>query len=132
MLPHANSHHLGWPWDAPTASQCCPDVLSSHGPASRVWQAHGREDSLALSSIIPNLGKPLGAKFGSDHPKLSGQTAAGLLPLLLCRQFPRQETFFSPKWMCQMAPPADPCLPVQEQQQQQLWEFKSVKFWGNK
>lgn len=111
----------------PSAAQMCSAAM-----AQPPWQAHGREDSLALSSIIPNLGKPLGAKFGSDHPKLSGQTAAGLLPLLLCRQFPRKETFFSPKWMCQMAPPADPCLPVQEQQQQQLWEFKSVKFWGNK
>lgn len=73
----------------PSAAQMCSAAM-----AQPPWQAHGRENSLALSSIIPNLGKPLGAKFGSDHPKLSGQTAAGLLPLLLCRQFHRQERHF--------------------------------------
>lgn len=66
-------------------------------------------------------------KFVSEHPKPAGQTGAGLLPLLLCRQFPWQEAFFPPNQLHQTAPPANPHLPLQE-----LWELKSVSFWGNK
>lgn len=69
-------------------------------------------------------------KFGSDHPNLAGQAAAGLLPLLICRQFPRQEAFCLLNPCAEWLLPANPHLPVQKWWQ--LQELKAVSFWRNK